>query len=426
MREIKKPAFMKEAEKTKSHSILGEMFIFIVLYVISIFVEAMALVPGLLVYGFIHPISAGIEQYNSLLQNRSQWVTVYMLFMEIFLIVLYTGYCKFIEQRPLSSMGFSKRDMSSLYAKGIGWSVVLLGGAYLICILTGACHFEGVSAQLVPGYIVFYLIGYMIQGLAEEVICRGYLLVSLSRRNSVWYSVILSSGVFMAMHMSNEHVTVLAYINLFMCGLLFGLLFVESGSIWMVAALHSGWNFLQGNIFGISVSGTSKTSSVFDSSFADGWSFMNGGDFGLEGGLAVTIVLAVGIYVVYRRMDRSGMLVKRMQAGEKSPDAGQTASLNVGRHMTIDTGIPKEQTYAESMNGTEKAASAEKAEQTADGSTAQSSRENGGSTQRSALNLDTLREIEKQKEEAGVIVKEKPEEVSYPKQTAFDADYFQK
>ena len=394
MREIKKPAFMKEAEKTKSHSILGEMIIFIVLYVISIFVEAMALVPGLLVYGLIHPISAGIEQYNSLLQNRSQWVTVYMLFAEIFLIVLYTGYCKFIEKGPLSSMGFTKRNMSSFYAKGIGWSAVLIGGAYLICVLTGACHFEGVSAQLVPGYVVFYLIGYMIQGLAEEVICRGYLLVSLSRRNSVWYSVILSSGVFMAMHMSNEHVTVLAYINLFLCGLLFGLLFVESGSIWMVAALHSGWNFLQGNIFGISVSGTAKASSVFDSSFSDGWSFMNGGDFGLEGGLAVSIVLAVGIYVVYRRMERRGMLVKRMQT--------------------------------ESMNVVKETVSAEQTEQAVGNRPTQSSEEEGGFAQKTALNLDTLRNIEKQKEEAGVIVKEKPETVSYPSKTVFDADYFQK
>jgi len=394
MREVKKPAFMKEAEKTKSHSILGEMIIFIVLYVISIFVEAMALVPGLLVYGLIHPISAGIEQYNSLLQNRSQWVTVYMLFAEIFLIVLYTGYCKFIEKRPLSSMGFTKRNMSSFYAKGIGWSAVLIGGAYLICVLTGACHFEGVSAQLVPGYVVFYLIGYMIQGLAEEVICRGYLLVSLSRRNSVWYSVILSSGVFMAMHMSNEHVTVLAYINLFLCGLLFGLLFVESGSIWMVAALHSGWNFLQGNIFGISVSGTAKASSVFDSSFSDGWSFMNGGDFGLEGGLAVSIVLAVGIYVVYRRMERRGMLVKRMQT--------------------------------ESMNVVKETVSAEQTEQAVGNRPTQSSEEEGGFAQKTALNLDTLRNIEKQKEEAGVIVKEKPETVSYPSKTVFDADYFQK
>ena len=394
MREIKKPAFMKEAENTKSHSIMGEMIIFIVLYVISIFVEAMALVPGLLVYGLIHPISAGIEQYNSLLQNRSQWVTVYMLFAEIFLIVLYTGYCKLIEKRPLSSMGFTKRNMSSFYAKGIGWSAVLLGGAYLICILTGACHFEGVSAQLVPGYVVFYLIGYMIQGLAEEVICRGYLLVSLSRRNSVWYSVILSSGVFMAMHMSNEYVTVLAYINLFMCGLLFGLLFVESGSIWMVAALHSGWNFLQGNIFGISVSGTAKASSVFDSSFTDGWSFMNGGDFGLEGGLAVTIVLAVGISVVYRRMERRGMLVKRMQT--------------------------------ESMNAVKETESVEQTEQVVGNRPSQSSEEEGGFAQKTALNLDSLRDIEKQKEEAGVIAKEKPETVSYPSKTVFDADYFQK
>ena len=347
MREIKKPAFMKEAEKTKSHSILGEMIIFIVLYVISIFVEAMALVPGLLVYGLIHPISAGIEQYNSLLQNRSQWVTVYMLFAEIFLIVLYTGYCKFIEKRPLSSMGFTKRNMSSFYAKGIGWSAVLISGAYLICVLTGACHFEGVSVQLVPGYVIFYLIGYMIQGLAEEVICRGYLLVSLSRRNSVWYSVILSSGVFMAMHMSNEHVTVLAYINLFLCGLLFGLLFVESGSIWMVAALHSGWNFLQGNIFGI-----------------------------------------------YRRMERRGMLVKRMQT--------------------------------ESMNVVKETVSAEQTKQAVGNRPTQSSEEEGGFAQKTALNLDTLRDIEKQKEEAGVIVKEKTEAVSYPSKTVFDADYFKK
>ena len=194
----------------------------------------------------------------------------------------------------------------------------------------------------------------------------------------------------MAMHMSNEHVTVLAYINLFLCGLLFGLLFVESGSIWMVAALHSGWNFLQGNIFGISVSGTAKSSSVFDSSFADGWSFMNGGDFGLEGGLAVTIVLAVGIYVVYRRMERSGMLVKRMQT--------------------------------ESMNAVKENVSAEQTEQAVGNRPTQSSEEEGGFAQKTALNLDT----QKQKEEAGVIVKEKPETVSYPSKTVFDADYFKK
>ena len=54
------------------------------------------------------------------------------------------------------------------------------------------------------------------------------------------------------------------------------------------------------------------------------------------------------------------------------------------------------------------------------------SEEEGGFAQKTALNLDTLRDIEKQKEEAGVIVKEKPETVSYPSKTVFDADYFKK
>ena len=40
---------MKNAGNTKAHSMWGEMVIFILLYVISIFVEAMAMVPGLLV-----------------------------------------------------------------------------------------------------------------------------------------------------------------------------------------------------------------------------------------------------------------------------------------------------------------------------------------------------------------------------------------
>ena len=52
------PAFMKDAGNTKAHSMWREMAIFILLYVISIFVEAMAMVPGLLVYIASRPDAA--------------------------------------------------------------------------------------------------------------------------------------------------------------------------------------------------------------------------------------------------------------------------------------------------------------------------------------------------------------------------------
>lgn len=401
------PVFMKDAGNTKAHSMWGEMVIFVLLYVISIFVEAMAMVPGLLVYIVSRPDAASwfgqagssgaaeslwsgsidMDKYSALLQAQPEWLMIYTLFAEILLIALYAGYCRLIEKRSFSSMGFIKDHMFSQYVKGLLWAVVLFGGAYLLCVGTGALHFEGVSAGMIPGYIVLYFVGYMIQGMAEEVICRGYLLVSISRNHSVWYSVVISSGVFMAMHMSNDHVTLLSFINIFLCGLLFGLIFVERGNIWMVAALHAGWNFLQNNLFGIPVSGMTQGNSVFATSFAEGRSLINGSDFGIEGGLAVTVVLTLGIYYTYRRMDRKGMLAASEETGsqEQMADPGQLKEQDAPGHL-------KEEENYTSM----------------------------------PLNLDTLNRIETQKREAGVIETPPKETGTYPKRTVFNADYFKK
>lgn len=289
-------------------------------------------------------------------------------------------------------MGFTKDHMFSQYVKGLLWAVVLFGGAYLLCVGTGAVHFEGVSAGMIPGYIVLYFVGYMIQGMAEEVICRGYLLVSLSRNHSVYYSVIISSGVFMAMHMSNDHVTLLSFINIFLCGLLFGLIFVERGNIWMVAALHAGWNFLQNNTLGMPVSGMAQGNSVFTTTFVDGRSLINGGAFGIEGGIAVTVVLALGIYITYRRMDRKGMLVEPEEYGnpDQTVAAVESKQPEETENISSQQGYPKEEDNYTSM----------------------------------PLNLDTLNRIEIQKREAGIGKEPSGETINYPRSTIFNADYF--
>lgn len=403
---------MKNAGNTKAHSMWGEMVIFILLYVISIFVEAMAMVPGLLVYIVSRPDAASwfgqagssgaaeslwsgsidMDKYSALLQAQPEWLMIYTLFAEILLIALYAGYCRLIEKRSFATMGFTKDHMFSQYVKGLLWAVVLFGGAYLLCVGTGAVHFEGVSAGMIPGYIVLYFVGYMIQGMAEEVICRGYLLVSLSRNHSVCYSVIISSGVFMAMHMSNDHVTLLSFINIFLCGLLFGLIFVERGNIWMVAALHAGWNFLQNNLFGMPVSGMAQGNSVFTTTFVDGRSLINGGVFGIEGGIAVTVVLALGIYITYRRMDRKGMLVapEESESVEQSVATEKSEPLEKTENLSGSSGYPKKENDYTSM----------------------------------PLNLDTLNRIEIQKREAGIGKEPSKETITYPRNTVFNADYF--
>ena len=80
--------------------------------------------------------------------------------------------------------------------------------------------------------------------------------------------------------------------------MLFRSYFVKRGNIWGVGALHSIWNLAQGNVYGIRVSGMQTGCSVLSSEMVAGRELINGGDFGLEGGLAVTIVLVVGTLVL--------------------------------------------------------------------------------------------------------------------------------
>ncbi len=58
------------------------------------------------------------------------------------------------------------------------------------------------------------------------------------------------------------------------------------------------WNFAQGNIFGVSVSGMDIMASVFSFAPTNEGELINGGTFGLEGGLAVTIVLILATIAV--------------------------------------------------------------------------------------------------------------------------------
>ena len=70
---------------------------------------------------------------------------------------------------------------------------------------------------------------------------------------------------------------------------------LKRGSIWAIGAIHTAWNFAQGNMFGFNVSGTPKLPSVLEAVDAGFGSILSGGEFGLEGGLGATVVLLTAL-----------------------------------------------------------------------------------------------------------------------------------
>lgn len=231
----------------------------------------------------LHMLAADIES--------SSQIPLLSLFTTVTLILIPILYCTILERRPLESLGFSSAGGFREYTVGFLLGLVMLSVALGICILFGYASIKWSGSDPVP--VLAFFFGYLIQGMSEEVFCRGFLLQTLSIRNPPWFAVLISSLFFASLHLLNKGISFLSFANLFLFGVFASTYMWRRGSIWGIAALHSAWNFAQGNLFGISVSGLSSGSSIFQAALMDSKHLWNGGNFGLEGGLAVTIVLFV-------------------------------------------------------------------------------------------------------------------------------------
>lgn len=305
--ELKKPKAVADAAAAqKGLHIVLELLIFVAVFIVSSLAEMVIMMPGQFVLMFtdenyLNAAASGDIQgalAASIALASSDAMAILMLFATAGMILVTLLFCKLIQKRKMTTVGFQKPGMWKEYLIGMGAGLVIFSAAVLLCVVTGALKLEGLSATFSVGIFILFLLGYMIQGMAEEVLCRGYFLVSVSRRYPLAVGILANAVFFAALHLLNAGISVLAFINLVLFGVFASVYFIKRGNIWGVGALHSIWNLAQGNIYGIRVSGMQTSCSILSSEMVAGRELINGGDFGLEGGLAVTVVLAVGTLIL--------------------------------------------------------------------------------------------------------------------------------
>ncbi len=121
----------------------------------------------------------------------------------------------------------------------------------------------------------------------------------------------ISSAAFALAHVANPGFNVLSCINLVLFGVFAGMYMIYSDNIWGVCGIHSVWNFMQGNFYGISVSGIGDTESVFRTSAITSNSWLSGGKFGIEGSIFTTLVLSAGITAVLLNIRKKSRCEKK-------------------------------------------------------------------------------------------------------------------
>ncbi len=207
-------------------------------------------------------------------------------------------FCVCMERRSPRTMGITRERAVSGYSLGLGVGFAIFALVYLLCIATGAFEFAGLNRDVGVGLLLLLFFGYVIQGASEEILFRGFLMLSLSRKYSVWLAVFANAVFFALMHLGNAGVNMLGVFNIFLFGIFISLYTLRSGSLLGACAIHTAWNFVQGHIFGCSVSGFVSVDSIFLTGVSEGSTLTSGGAFGPEGGLAVTLILLLSILCV--------------------------------------------------------------------------------------------------------------------------------
>ena len=204
-------------------------------------------------------------------------------------------FCRVIEGRKLCTLGFFKEKAGLQYLCGLGIGFLMFSCVVGLAYIFGGLQFEG--RENFSGMLFVILIGFGIQGMSEEVTCRGYFMTTVLRHHNVWWAVGLNSLFFGLMHGANDGFSLFALFNLILYAVMISLYTLRTNSLWGSCAIHSIWNFAQGNFYGLPVSGIDSGESVFRMSLK-GSALINGGDFGLEAGLPTTIVMTVCIVIL--------------------------------------------------------------------------------------------------------------------------------
>ena len=218
----------------------------------------------------------------------------------VFIALVIFFWVKVVEKRPIRTLGFFKGHIWLNLLKGWGLGTLLLLVSFLGTYLLGGLEFVKVDfSQKTLLYILSLIPFWFIQGGTEELVTRGWLLQTVTNRLNLSWGIAISSSLFSMLHLGNQGVTALSLISIVLVGVLMALYMLKTDNIWGVAALHGAWNFAQGNLVGVSVSGQNAGGSLLHFQARSGVpDWLSGGAFGLEGNIVTCVVLVVGIIIL--------------------------------------------------------------------------------------------------------------------------------
>jgi membrane protease YdiL (CAAX protease family) len=236
-----------------------------------------------------------------------------------------------LEGREVGVYGLPRQQaFGKMFWMGAAWGLASL--TVLILVLRGvhAFYFGAVvlHGARVLKFALFWGVYFVLVGIFEEFLFRGYAMYTLSRAMGFWPTAVVLSLAFAVVHWRNTGETWVGLLGVVAIGLFFCLTLHRTGSLWFGVGFHALWDWGQTYLYSVPDSGTMEAGHLLRPSF-HGPDWLTGGTVGPEASVVCFVVIAAVSAVFARRYPGvrygAGLSTNvRNSAGGKSLTTGDT------------------------------------------------------------------------------------------------------
>jgi uncharacterized protein len=266
---------------------------------VVLFFTCYLILGGILIYGGYHllAIQLGIsDKILEQLSNSDSQIKLYSYSINFTatILIIYL-FWKFIIKKDFQEIGFIDKNWLRNLVLGMVSGIAAISIGFIICLIFGLVKIESISFS--PPDFSNYLIIFALVSISEEVMTRGLMLNTLMEGMNDYLALLIVAIIFGALHLLNDNVTTLSFINICIAGIFLGISYIHNRSLWFPIGLHFTWNFFQGPVYGYEVSGHKNVSIIGQT--IHGNDTFTGGEFGFEGSIIAIPIMLLAIFVIH-------------------------------------------------------------------------------------------------------------------------------
>jgi len=214
---------------------------------------------------------------------------------------------KFFEKSGLSFIRLSTNQFFSKLLVGVFFGLFWLAIAVIPIYLLGQGQLTEVFSLTVTQLLIYFLILF-VNAAMQELLVHGYLFSLLQNKYSKITALLVTSILFLLLHPGAINAGIIASINVFGAGLIFGLIIICYDSLLSATVAHTIWNYFGAVWFGLIPLDNYPTMKLLK---VTGDPIFIGDKNGMETSLSVTITIVLVIALLLLSKSRRSKVFQK-------------------------------------------------------------------------------------------------------------------